>query len=144
MGQKSAGYTITAEFDNVEGVNVGSDIRMAGIKIGTVTGQSLNPENFQALITMSIDPAVQLTDDTSAKATSEGLLGSKFISLEPGGSETKLAAGGVINYTQGAVDIWSLISQAMFDKSGAKPAETPQAPSAPAAPATPEAPEQAQ
>ncbi|MEQ1523274.1 MAG: hypothetical protein ABL936_18565, partial [Aestuariivirga sp.] len=58
----------------------------------------------------------------------------KFISLEPGGSDTKLAAGGVITYTQGAVDIWSLISQAMFDKSGAKPAETPQAPAAPAAP----------
>ena len=126
MGQKSAGYLITAEFDNVEGVNVGSDIRMAGIKIGTVTAQSLNPENFQAQITMSIDPSVQLTDDTSAKVTSEGLLGSKFISLEPGGSETKLAAGGVINYTQGAVDIWSLISQAMFDKSGAKPPESPQ------------------
>lgn len=135
MGQKSAGYLISAEFDNVEGVNVGSDIRMAGIKIGTVTAQSLNPENFQAHITMSIDPAVQLTDDTSAKVTSEGLLGSKFISLEPGGSETKLAAGGVINYTQGAVDIWSLISQAMFDKSGAKPPETPAAPAAPEAPA---------
>lgn len=140
MGQKSGGYLISAEFDNVEGVNVGTDIRMAGIKIGTVTAQSLNPENFQALITMSIDPAVQLTDDTSAKVTSEGLLGSKFISLEPGGSDTKLAAGGVITYTQGAVDIWSLISQAMFDKSGAKPAETPQAPAAPAT----EAPEQAQ
>jgi phospholipid/cholesterol/gamma-HCH transport system substrate-binding protein len=104
---------------------------MAGIKIGTVTAQSLNPENFQAQITMSIDPSVQLTDDTSAKVTSEGLLGSKFISLEPGGSETKLTAGGVINYTQGAVDIWSLISQAMFDKSGAKPPETPQSPEAP-------------
>ena len=57
--------------------------------------------------------------------TSEGLLGSKFISLEPGGSDTKLADGGVITYTQGAVDIWSLISQAMFEKSGAKPPEEP-------------------
>ncbi len=128
VGQKGSGYVVTAEFDNVEGVNVGSDIRMAGIKIGTVTAQSLNPENFQALISMNIDPAVQLTDDTSAKVTSEGLLGSKFISLEPGGSETKLADGGVIAYTQGAVDIWSLISQAMFDKSGAKTPETPEAP----------------
>jgi phospholipid/cholesterol/gamma-HCH transport system substrate-binding protein len=125
MGQKNSGYVISAEFDNVEGVNVGSDIRMAGIKIGTVTAQSLNPDNFQALVSMSIDPAVQLTDDTSAKVTSEGLLGSKFISLEPGGSETKLADGGVITYTQGAVDIWSLISQAMFDKSGAKAPEAP-------------------
>ena len=128
MGKNGPGYLITAEFDNVEGVNVGSDIRMAGIKIGTVTAQSLNPENYQALISMSIDPAVQLTDDTSAKVTSEGLLGSKFISLEPGGSETKLANGGVITYTQGAVDIWSLISQAMFDKSGAKSSQGPEAP----------------
>ena len=125
MGQKSSGYLLSAEFDNVEGVNVGTDIRMAGIKIGTVTAQSLNPENFQAVISMSIDPALKLTDDTSAKVTSEGLLGSKFISLEPGGSDVKLADGGVITSTQGAVDIWSLISQAMFDKSGAKTPEAP-------------------
>ena len=125
MGQKSSGYSLSAEFDNVEGVNVGTDIRMAGIKIGTVTAQSLNPENYQAVVSMSIDPTLKLTDDTSAKVTSEGLLGSKFISLEPGGSDVKLADGGVITYTQGAVDIWSLISQAMFDKSGAKTPEAP-------------------
>ena len=122
-GQHSAGYHISAEFDNVEGVNVGTDIRMSGIKIGTVTAQSLNPQNYQAVVTMAIDPNVKLADDTSAKVTSEGLLGAKFIALDAGGSETKLAEGGVINYTQGAVDIWSLISQAMFDKSGAKAPE---------------------
>ena len=110
-------------------MNIGTDIRMAGIKIGTVTAQSLNPDNYQALVTMSISPTVKLTDDTSAKVTSEGLLGSKFIALEAGGSDTQLAEGGVIAYTQGAVDIWSLISQAMFDKSGAKAPETePKAP----------------
>jgi phospholipid/cholesterol/gamma-HCH transport system substrate-binding protein len=125
MWKKSSGYMVSAEFDNIEGVNVGTDIRMAGIKIGTVTAQSLNPENYQAVVSMSIDPNLKLTDDTSAKVTSEGLLGSKFISLEPGGSDTKLADGGVITYTQGAVDIWSLISQAMFDKSGAKTPEPP-------------------
>lgn len=122
-GQHTGGYRVTAEFDNVEGVNVGTDVRMAGIKVGTVTAQSLNPENYQAVITMAIDSNVKLADDTSAKVTAEGLLGSKFIALDAGGSEIKLAEGGVINYTQGAVDIWSLISQAMFDKSGAKPAE---------------------
>ncbi len=128
-GNKAGGYQLTAEFDNIEGVNIGTDIRMAGIKIGTVTAQSLNPENYQALVTMSISPTVKLTDDTSAKVTSEGLLGSKFIALEAGGSDTQLAEGGVIAYTQGAVDIWSLISQAMFDKSGAKAPETePKAP----------------
>jgi phospholipid/cholesterol/gamma-HCH transport system substrate-binding protein len=122
-GQQGGGYHVTAEFDNVEGINIGTDIRMAGIKVGTVTGQKLNPDTFQAIVTMAIDPAVQLADDTSAKVTAEGLLGAKFIALDAGGSETKLAEGGVINYTQGAVDIWSLISQAMFDKSGAKPPE---------------------
>ncbi len=122
-GGYGSGYHVNAEFDNVEGINVGTDVRMAGIKIGTVTAQKLNPENFQAVLTMAIDPAVILADDTSAKITAEGLLGSKFVALDAGGSETKLAEGGVITYTQGAVDIWSLISQAMFDKSGAKAPE---------------------
>lgn len=121
-GKASAtgGYRLVAEFDNAEGINVGTDVRMAGVKVGTVVGQSLNRENYQASITMTIEPGLELTDDATAKVTAEGLLGSKFISLEQGGSETKLADGGMISNTQGAVDIWSLISQAMFDKSGAK------------------------
>lgn len=135
---QSGGYQVTADFDNVEGLNTGSDVRMAGIRIGSVVGQRLNPENHQAQIVMSIDPAIKLSEDTSAKISAEGLLGSKFVSLEPGGSETLLAEGGVISYTQGAVDIWSLISQAMFDKSGAK---TPAASQPEAAPdQTPETP----
>jgi phospholipid/cholesterol/gamma-HCH transport system substrate-binding protein len=132
-GTAAGGYTITADFDNVEGVNVGTDVRMAGIKIGTVTGLSLNPENYQAKVVMSVDPTVKLADDTSAKVTAEGLLGAKFIAFDAGGSSTVLANGGTITYTQGAVDIWSLISQAMFDKTGAKPPESEQQ----APPATP-------
>ncbi len=119
-GGGTGGYRLSAEFDNAEGINVGTDVRMAGIKVGTVVAQSLNHENFQALITMTIDPALTLAEDTTAKVTAEGLLGAKFIALEPGGAEEKLAEGGMISYTQGAVDIWSLISQAMFEKSGAK------------------------
>ena len=134
----TSGYTVTAEFDNAAGVDTGTDVRLAGIKIGTVTGQSLNAENYQAHITMVIDPKVSLSDDTTAKITSEGLLGSNFIALEPGGSEAKLAEGGQIAYTQGAVDIWSLISQAMFDKSktGETPPATGETPPASGEPAT--------
>lgn len=128
-GRSAGGYRLSAEFDNAEGINVGTDVRMAGIKVGTVVAQSLNYENFQALVTMTIDPALKLAEDTTAKVTAEGLLGAKFIALEAGGSEERLADGGVISYTQGAVDIWSLISQAMFEKSGAKPGgETPPEP----------------
>lgn len=120
----TGGYTVVAEFDNAEGINVGTDVRLAGIKIGTVTGQSLNAENYMARLELTLDPKVSLSDDTAAKVTSEGLLGGKFIAMEPGGSETKLAEGSMMTLTQGAVDIWSLISSAMFDKAKAPaPAE---------------------
>lgn len=140
-GKASNGYRVTAEFDNVEGINVGSDVRMAGIKVGTVTASSLNPSNWQAVLTFTIDPNVKLAEDTTAKITSEGLLGSKFVALDAGGSETLLADGGTITYTQGAVDIWKLISEAMFSSAKAKdspaPAPAPAAPEAPAATTTP-------
>jgi phospholipid/cholesterol/gamma-HCH transport system substrate-binding protein len=121
-------YRLSAEFDNAEGVSVGTDVRVAGVKIGSVIAFTLNPENFQANVTMELDPSVKLTDDATAKVTAEGLLGSKFISLEQGGSETLLAEGGIISNTQGAVDIWSLISQAMFENKSKPPAAETQTP----------------
>lgn len=118
QGTASGSYRVSAEFDNAEGVSIGTDVRVAGVKIGSVVDFTLNPENFQANVVMDLDPRVKLTDDATAKVTAEGLLGSKFIALEQGGSETMLADGGVISNTQGAVDIWSLISQAMFENKG--------------------------
>lgn len=124
-GSVSGGYKVIAEFDNAEGINVGTDVRLAGIKIGTVTAQSLNAENYMARLELTLDPKVSLSDDTAAKVTSEGLLGGKFISMEPGGSDGKLAEGSMMTLTQGAVDIWSLISSAMFDKAKTAPATVP-------------------
>lgn len=117
-GHASGAYRVSAEFDNAEGVSVGTDVRVAGVKIGSVVDFTLNPENFQANVVMELDPKVKLTDDATAKVSAEGLLGSKFIALEQGGSEALLADGGVISNTQGAVDIWALISQAMFANKG--------------------------
>jgi phospholipid/cholesterol/gamma-HCH transport system substrate-binding protein len=122
-GASAGGYKVIAEFDNAQGINVGTDVRLAGVKIGTVTGHSLNPENYMAKIEMTLDPSISLADDTAAKVTSEGLLGGNFIAMDPGGSETKLAEGSLMSVTQGAVDIWSLISQAMFDRSKPAPAD---------------------
>jgi len=122
VGRGSGGYHLTAKFKNVEGINVGSDIRMSGIKIGSVTNQSLDNKTFDAVLTFAIDPAIKLPDESTAKITSEGLLGGKFIALEPGGSETILADGGTITYTQGAIDLWSMVSDYMF--SGKKGSES--------------------
>ena len=125
----TGGYKVIAEFDNAEGINVGTDVRLAGIKIGTVTAQALNPENYMARVEMTLAANISLADDTAAKVTSEGLLGGKFIAMDPGGSDVKLAEGSVMLVTQGSVDIWALISQAMFSKSGNdKPAEPGAAP----------------
>ena len=82
QGSTTNGYSLSAEFDNAEGINVGTDVRMAGVKVGTVTGFALNAENYTAHVTLALDSALKLTDDATAKVTAEGLLGSKFISLE--------------------------------------------------------------
>ncbi len=124
-GASAGGYKVIAEFDNAEGINVGTDVRLAGIKIGTVTGQSLNAENYMARVEMTLAPTITLADDTAAKITSEGLLGGKFIAMDPGGSDVKLAEGSVMSVTQGSVDMWALISQAMFSKSGSEKATEP-------------------
>ena len=115
IGKGGGGYSLIAEFDNADGIGVGSDVRMSGVKIGTVTSQRLDTTTYQAVLDLSIDPDLKLPDDSSAKVTSEGLLGSKFVALEPGGSAETLKDGDRIAYTQGAIDIWSLVSQFMFD-----------------------------
>jgi len=118
IGSGSDGYRVVAEFQNVEGVSPGTDVRMSGIKVGTVVDQSLDSDTFQALLTLSIDDTIKLPEDSSAKITSEGLLGSKFVALEAGGAQTMLENGDHIIYTQSAIDIWGLIGQAMFNKGG--------------------------
>lgn len=107
----AGGYTITAEFENVAGIKSGSDVRMSGVKVGTVLSQKLDPESYQAVLQLSVDPSVKLPDDSTAKITSEGILGGNFVALEVGGSETMLADGGKIENTQGSIDLFGLISQ---------------------------------
>ena len=111
VGTGSDGYTITAEFENTAGISTGSDVRMSGVKIGTVLAQELDPVSFQAILKLSVDPKIKLPDDSTAKITSEGILGGNFVALEVGGSETTIKDGGKIENTQGSIDLFGLISQ---------------------------------
>ena len=97
IGGASGGYRVSAQFDNIDGINIGTDVRIAGIKVGTVVGQTLDPKSFQARLVMQLKQGINLADDTSAKVTSEGLLGAKFVALDPGGSEGKLKDGSEIS-----------------------------------------------
>lgn len=114
------GYTVIAKFDHIDGITTGSDVRMSGIKIGTVSERVLDPKSFQAIVTLAITTPVKLPEDTNAKITSEGLLGGNYISLEPGGSEETISPGGEIEFTTSSVDLISLIGRAVFGASGSK------------------------
>ena len=117
------GYELSAKFDRVDGVSVGSDVRLSGIKIGSVIRQELDPQNYVAVVRMNIDSNIKLPEDTAARIASEGLLGGNYLSVEPGGSDVMLKPGGEIKHTQGAVNLLDLIGQAVFGAAGAnKPA----------------------
>lgn len=123
------GYELVAKFDRVDGLTVGGDVRLSGIKIGAVTATTLDPKTYQAVVRFSVQPDVKLPDDSSVKIASQGLLGGNYISLEPGGSEKYLKPGDQLHYVQGSVNLMDLISQAIFSVTGgdkSKPA--PEAP----------------
>ncbi len=114
-------YQLTARFPNATGISVGSDVRVSGMKVGTVTGQTLEPASYQAVVTLSVDRGVSLPLDSSAAITSEGLLGGSFIALVPGGDPEKLAPGDEITDTQGATDLMGLIGS-VINRSGTEDA----------------------
>lgn len=112
------GYTLVAKFDRVDGVKPGADVRISGIKVGSVLSQKLNPETYMAEVKLSIEPSVKVPRDSAAKILLSGLLGDTYISLSPGGDDQMLKDGDEIQYTQGSVDIISLVGQAVFGKAG--------------------------
>lgn len=121
----SSGYEIQAHFQSSVGIGPGTDVRVSGIKVGTVTGQTLDPERYQAIVTMSIDESVKLPEDTIAKIANEGLLGGSYMSLEPGGAPDMLAPGGVIEFTQSPVDLISLLGKFIFSAGEAASQDKP-------------------
>lgn len=110
-GARTGGIRIEALFPNASGVNVGTDVRVAGLKVGSVTGLALDPQSYQVKVSIAFEPSVKLPADSSAAITSEGLLGATFIAFSPGGSPTPLKSGDTITDTQGSLDLMSLIGQ---------------------------------
>ena len=101
-------YPVTAVFNRVDGLFEGDEVRLGGIRIGTVAAQHLD-EHFRAVVTLNIDSAVQVPIDSAAAIHTDGLFGSKFVVFEPGVEEQSLKAGDNIEYTQGAVIVGELL-----------------------------------
>ncbi len=115
-----SGYEVVAKFNRADGVNVGSDVRLSGIKVGTVSKLSLDPKTYNAVVTIALARDVKLPDDSSIRVTSEGLLGNQYLSIEPGSSMMYIMAGGEIENTQGAIDLVGLLGKAVFGAGDSK------------------------
>lgn len=124
-GTRSGGYVLKARFPNVAGVSPGTDVRVAGIKVGSVTAQRLDPKTYQAMLEMTVDSSVRMPTDSSAAITSEGLLGGNFIALTPGGETTMLKPGEEFLETSGSTDLMALIGSYINSSGGAAPAAAP-------------------
>jgi len=128
------GYGITAQFTSVGGLEVGSDVRINGIKVGTVSAMALDPQTFNAIVKMSIRPDVKLPVDTSGSVSTEGLLGGKFIRLVPGKSKQEIADGGALGRTKDHKSIEEMVAQLIFLAT----ADQPQAPAPVGQPSAPQ------
>ena len=107
-------YKVNAVFNRIDGIQNGSDVRLSGIKIGTVAKSLLNQTTYEAELNLLIENSIKIPDDSSAKITSDGLLGNSYVSIEPGGSEIFIEENGQILFTQGSIDLIGLVGQTLF------------------------------
>jgi phospholipid/cholesterol/gamma-HCH transport system substrate-binding protein len=114
------GYHLLAKFARIDGVQAGSDVRLSGVIIGKVSDVKIDPETYQAVLTMDIEHRIKLPKDSSAEILSSGLLGSKYIALVPGGDDAYLKAGDEITFTQASISLEAMIGQVIFSKKDKK------------------------
>jgi phospholipid/cholesterol/gamma-HCH transport system substrate-binding protein len=115
------GFTVTARFDNVGDLQPGAPVNMAGVKVGRVTSVVFDSTDYKAVVTLSIERQYnRIPDDTWANVETAGLLGAKYVGLDPGGSETYLADNGRIENTQSAMVLEKLVNRLFAAFAGSK------------------------
>jgi phospholipid/cholesterol/gamma-HCH transport system substrate-binding protein len=105
------GYTIGAKFQNVSGIIEGSDVQIAGIVVGSVTGLTLDKDTYSAIVKMNISPDIKIPKDSSVAVISNGMLGGKYLAVTPGADDAMLAEGDSIKFTQSTISIEALINK---------------------------------
>ncbi len=112
------GYEVGAAFFKIGGLSNGSDVRISGVKVGSVIERRLDPDTYDAVVTMRINNEVRLPDDTVAGIASEGPLGGKYVRLLPGTSETMIEVGGMIAETNGFRSLEDQVGEIIFLATG--------------------------
>jgi phospholipid/cholesterol/gamma-HCH transport system substrate-binding protein len=135
-----SGYNVYANFSKADGINPGLDVRISGVKVGTVEKMELDPKTYLAKITLTIMPNIQLPTDTVAKVASESLLGGKYMALEPGADDNMIKPNGQIQFTQASLNLEEMIGKFIFstaDKNKGADSDAAKKPDAAAKPADP-------
>ena len=112
------GYELSAKFLKAGGLTTGSDVMISGIKVGTVVDQKLDKENYDAEIRLSISPEIKLPKDSVAVIASNGLMGNKFVKIEPGNAKEILKNGDSINNTKDFKTLEDLVGEVIFMVTG--------------------------
>ena len=112
------GYRLSASFSSITGIQPGSDVQISGIKVGEVVQTRLNEQTYEAVVELSVESGVELPTDSSARIVSEGLLGSRYVELQPGAEMEMLEPGGEITFTQSAINLEDLIGRFVFSGEG--------------------------
>lgn len=128
--KKVKGYEISASFAKIGGLPTGADVRINGIKVGTVVGQKLDPATFNAVLTLSIAAAIKLPDDSAASISSDGLLGDTYVKIEPGRAPGFIPEGGQLAHTRDQKALEELVGEIIFlaTEDPAKPPPPKEAP----------------
>lgn len=114
VGSVGSGYyDVKAGFRKASGISSGADVRVSGVKVGSVSGLELDTESYRAIASLSICEDVQLPDDSVVTITSDGLLGGSYIAIDPGASDFFTEPGGELTNTQGSVDLIEMLSKAV-------------------------------
>lgn len=108
-GESESLFQLIADFDRVDGVHLGTPVRVAGVDVGTVAQMSVDARG-RALLSFRFDSVIDLPDDTAAVIETDGLFGQKYVELRPGGSERNLKNGARISFTQDAVILEDLVA----------------------------------
>jgi len=108
------GYEINARFMKIGGLNTGADVRINGIKVGTVISQKINPEDYMVDVKLSIMPDVKLPVDSIITVAGDGLMGDKFIKIEPGKAEERIQPGSTVEQTKDAKSLEDMVGEIIF------------------------------
>ena len=111
----TGGMRLTAEFNNIGTVAVGSDVRVSGVKVGSVTAVRIDPQSYQAVLDFAVRSDQKLPTDSTAVISTGGLLGNQFVTLSPGGADKDLQDGGTITVTQSATNLEDLLGKFIFN-----------------------------